>query len=54
MTVTAPRVTPMARARSAREIGCCARTRFSAILAVDVAGGALLGDTEPAGVDSAH
>ncbi len=32
MTVTAPRVTPMALARSAREIGCWARTRLSAIL----------------------
>ena len=29
MSETAPRLTPMARARSAREIGWWARTRFS-------------------------
>ncbi len=31
MSVTAPRLTPMVRARSAREIGWWARTRFSTI-----------------------
>ena len=31
MSVTAPRLTPIVRARSAREIGWCARTRFSTI-----------------------
>src|SRR6185436_5761229 len=32
MRVTAPRRTSIARARSAREIGCRARTRFSTML----------------------
>ena len=31
MRVTAPRPTPIVRARSAREIGWCVRTRFSTI-----------------------
>ena len=31
MSVTAPRPTPIVRARSAREIGWCVRTRFSTI-----------------------
>ena len=53
-SVTAPRATFIARARSAREMGWCARTRFSTICAVDRARGAARGHTNGRGIDAGH